>query len=346
MVYHVCKATVQLHFVQEMIEQLQSNSNEESDSDSEQHEQSSVHSIRLSAAAMGKEPEVPVLQLEIDLQGHKFQFLVDSGSTHSFMDLQHSSFAGVIPIKTLTVTVAGGSTIQCQQQIKNFVWQCNGAKFISDFKLLPLQTYDGILGLDSLAQHSPMYVDWVEKWLSFNKEGQTVTLHGIRSEECSYTCVSIFAIQVEGQAAITPEIQLLLQEFADVFETPTQLPPRRDCDHKINLIPGARPITVRPYRIAPQLKDELEKQIAEMLKSGVIRPSKSPFSSPVILVKKKGGEWRLVVDYRMLNAITIKGKFPVHLIDKLLDELAGAAWFTKIDLRAGYHQIRLAAGEE
>lgn len=77
----------------------------------------------------------------------------------------------------------------------------------------------------------------------------------------------------------------------------------------------------------------------------MIRPSISPFTSPVLLVKKKGGEWRLVVDYRMLIAITVKGKYPLRIIDELLDELSGVAWFSKLDLRAGYHQIKLALGE-
>lgn len=127
---------------------------------------------------------------------------------------------------------------------------------------------------------------------------------------------------------------------------PSSLPPERACDHKIPLIPGARPFSLRPYRLAPELKDEVEKQIQEMLDSGVIRRSNSAFSSPILLVKKKDHTWRLVVDYRHLNALTIKGKFPMPVIDELLDELHGAQWFTKLDLRAGYHQIRLAPGEE
>lgn len=191
-----------------------------------------------------------------------------------------------------------------------------------------------------------MYIDWVDKWLSFCEEGQTITLHGVPPEESPFVCAAISLDEIDEQAPVPPDIHVMLEEFADVFEAPTELPPRRSCEHTIPLITGARPVAVRPYRIAPLFKDELEKQIKELLKSGMIRPTKSPFSSPVLLVKKKGGEWRLVVNYIMLNAITIKGKFPVLVIDELLDEFSGAAWFTKLDLRAGYHQIRLAEGEE
>jgi hypothetical protein len=118
------------------------------------------------------------------------------------------------------------------------------------------------------------------------------------------------------------------------------------CDHSIPLIPGAQPVNKKPYRYTPQLKTEIEKQIAEMLASGVIRISNSAFSSPIILVRKKDGSWRIVVDYRHLNALTIKSRYPVPVIDELLDELAGASWFSKLDLRTGYHQILMAPGEE
>jgi hypothetical protein len=90
----------------------------------------------------------------------------------------------------------------------------------------------------------------------------------------------------------------------------------------------------------------LERQIQELFEQGVITHSSSAFASPVILVKKGDNTWRLVVDYRHLNALTVKGKYPLPVIDELLDELAGSHWFSKLDLRAGYHQIRLAPGEE
>ena len=161
------------------------------------------------------------------------------------------------------------------------------------------------------------------------------------------TVFSVALIKLVEQKLVQPELKVLLDKHAVVFENPTSLPPRRLKDHTIPLIPGARPVSVRPYRIAPHLKDELEKQIKELLDSGMIRHSNSAFSSPVLLVKKKEeGTWRMVVDYRQLNAITEKGKYLVPVIDELLDELAGACWFSKLDLKAGYYQIRLAPGEE
>jgi hypothetical protein len=110
-------------------------------------------------------------------------------------------------------------------------------------------------------------------------------------------------------------LQQLITRFSHVFALSQGLPPARDCDHHIPLLPGVRPVQIRPYRYAPVLKTEIEKQLAEMLKSCIIEHSKSDFSSSVILVRKKDDTYRFCVDYRHLNAITAKKKFPVPIIE-------------------------------
>ena len=131
-----------------------------------------------------------------------------------------------------------------------------------------------------------------------------------------------------------------------MFAPLSALPPQRNCDHVIPLVPGAKPIHVRPYRYTPTLKDEIERQVADMLTQGIIQPSTSAFSSPILLVKKKDGSSRFCMDYRYLNALTLKSIFPIPVFDELMDELSRAKWFSSLDLNSGYHQIRLRSGEE
>jgi hypothetical protein len=142
------------------------------------------------------------------------------------------------------------------------------------------------------------------------------------------------------------DIQRLAEQYSELFQPIPGLPPKRDGDHSIPLLPGSTPFRLRSYRYNPSQKDEIEQQIKEILENGLIRPSVSPFSSPVLLVKKKTGDWWLCVDYRRLNAMTVKNKYPLPIIDELLDELHGASWFTSLDLCSGFHQIRMAEGDE
>jgi hypothetical protein len=133
----------------------------------------------------------------------------------------------------------------------------------------------------------------------------------------------------------------LLQSFDAVCEEPKGLPPARECDHRIHLKTNAEPIAVHPYRYPQLQKNELENQCITMLKQGIIRASTSPFSAPVLLVKKHDRSWRFCVDYQALNEATVKDKFPIPVVEELLDELHAAKLFTKLDLRSGYHQIRV-----
>jgi hypothetical protein len=136
----------------------------------------------------------------------------------------------------------------------------------------------------------------------------------------------------------------LLQHHATIFEESQGLPPARPYDHRIHLLPGTAPVAVRLYHY-PQLQmDELERQVASMLAQGIIRLSTSLFSAPVLLVRKPDSSWRFCIDYRALNARTSKDKFPIPVVDEILDELHGARYFTKLDLRSGYHQVRMFTG--
>ena len=141
---------------------------------------------------------------------------------------------------------------------------------------------------------------------------------------------------------VPPEIAQLLSEFQDVFQEPQELPPQRSVDHSIPLLDNSKTIHQRPYRLAHHQKNAMEDLVKQLLQAQMIRPSVSPYSSPVILVKKKDNTWRLCVDFRQLNSNTIKNKYPIPIIEDLLDELFGAQVFSKIDLRSGYHQIRMS----
>ena len=127
-----------------------------------------------------------------------------------------------------------------------------------------------------------------------------------------------------------------------MFTDPKALPPQRAYDHTIPLLPGSIPINSKPYYYSPLHKTEIERQVQELLQAGLIAHSHSPFASPVLLVKKKDGTWRFCVDYRQLNAITVKNKHPLPMVDELIDELHGAKLFSKLDFRSGYHQICIA----
>jgi hypothetical protein len=153
-------------------------------------------------------------------------------------------------------------------------------------------------------------------------------------------------VSTKQPTPIPAEVQHLVSQYESIFQKPTSLPPARQFDHHISLIPRVQPVNIKPYRYSPLQKDETERQVAEMLSNGVIQPSVSPFASPILLVKKKDGSWRFCIDFRQLNAITIKNTYPLPIVGELLDELHGAKYFTKLDMSSGYHQIRLVPEDE
>lgn len=296
--------------------------------------------------------------------------LIDSGSTHTFVTKNFAERAGCIisPAPTMSVKVANGETMISAEQVKGLNWWTQGHTFATDMRLLDIGAYDAILGVNWLKQFGKTTIDWIDKTVSFNYMGKDITLQGIRATpttELSELSVEqlqkwiqgneVWALAVidsvpdvpqDATAQLAPDLQALLDEYTDVFSDPKTLPPQRTLDHAISLEESAAPVNSRPYRYSPLQKDEIERQVQEMLAAGLIIPSMSPFASPVLLVKKKDGSWRFCVDYRRLNTMTIKNKFPLPVVDELLDELSGTQFFSKLDLRAGYHQIRMKPEDE
>nr|GEZ33457.1 putative reverse transcriptase domain-containing protein [Tanacetum cinerariifolium] len=157
-----------------------------------------------------------------------------------------------------------------------------------------------------------------------------------------------FLATIHDTTSDVPSIhdQPIVSEFPDVFpdELPG-IPPVREVEFSIELIPGAEPISKAPYCMAPIELKVLKDQLQELLERGFIRPSVSPWGAPVLFVKKKDGSMRLCIDYRELNKITIRNRYPLPRIDDLFDQLQGVMHFSKIDLRSGYHQLRVREQE-
>ncbi|KAF3678379.1 RNA-directed DNA polymerase -like protein [Capsicum annuum] len=226
--------------------------------------------------------------------------------------------------------------------------------------------YDMILGMDWIDMIAPVILHTRPHSISFMVDGRMITLYDMtenhvvthvdtealkRMLQCG-TCEVVAKLSMvnvgvtrKNQETVHPGIQKLLKIHALIFLEPKELPPERPYDHVINLIPGAQPFNLRPYRYSYDQKNSIESIINDMHKASTVIPSQSPFASPTLLVKKKDSTWRLCVDYRLLNNLTVKNKYPIPMIDDLLDELSGATVFSKVDLRAGYHQVRMKSGK-
>ncbi|KAL0540685.1 hypothetical protein IC582_020695 [Cucumis melo] len=240
------------------------------------------------------------------LLGEEVIILIDCGATHNFVSEKLVKKL-ILPIKETShygVILGSGAAVQGKGICEKLEVQLNGWKIVEDFLPIELGGVDVILGM---------------QWLA------------VEGDEC---CL----LNTEGKGLISS----VIKQFQDVFEWPKKLPPRREIEHHIHMKEGTNPINVRPYRYGFHQKEEMEKLIQEMLNSGVIRPSINPYSSPMLLVKKKDGSWRFCVDYRAVNNATIPDKFPIPVVEELFDELCGATLFSKINLKSGYHQIRMA----
>ncbi|KAJ3685964.1 hypothetical protein LUZ61_015128 [Rhynchospora tenuis] len=289
--------------------------------------------------------------------------LVDTGSTHSFINpsLVDTARWAITTTSPLTVTIANGTEMTTSTQCNNLIFSLQNHVLQGKVRLLNIQGYDLILGMDWLAQHGPMTIDWQLGQLQLFQSGKPMVFQ-VQNEVAE---VKLCQAQLQSTKElkkgslmllahimvvhdcppvaipVSPQLQSVLLEFDHIFQEPSELPPKRSIDHAIPLQEGSKPVSIRPYRYSYFQREEIERIIEDLLVNKFIKPSTSPYSSPVLLVKKKDNTWRLCIDYRQLNEVTIKNKYPIPIIDDLLDELKGAAYFSKIDLRSGYHQIRM-----
>lgn len=243
--------------------------------------------------------------------------------------------------------------------IPNFIWNMKGEVFSFPIRLLKLGGYHVVLGCDWMKAVAPVLFDHRDGSITVLTETKNLKLTGIDAKySCSLVSAEalykmlcfddsqevehIFSIQAETtDSHINPQVSGVLAQFEDIFSDPKGLPPFRGVEHQIILKEGSLPKHMYPYRYSHAYKDEIEKMVQELLDGGTIRHSQSSFASPVLLVRKKDATWRMCVDYRYLNSLTIKHDYPIPVIDELLDELNGAQWFSKMDLRSGYFQIRM-----
>jgi hypothetical protein len=267
--------------------------------------------------------------------------LLDTGSTHNFIGerVAHRSGLHIQPRPQLTATVANGERIICPGVIRDTSIRVHGDIFHVDLFVMPLANFDLILGTQWLGTLGPIIWDVATRTMQFQREGRAVRWTGLTPADKPglRTVTAIPTPMLQLQLAQEPLLDALLHSLGNVFTEPRGLPPKRSRDHRIILKPGALPVAVRPYRYPAAHKDELERQCAAMIEQGIVRRSDSAFSSPVLLIKKSDGSWRFGVDYRALNALTVKDAFLILVVDELLDELHGVKFFTKLDPCSGYH---------
>ena len=146
-------------------------------------------------------------------------------------------------------------------------------------------------------------------------------------------------------SGIPPALRVRFEKLFLTDSLPPRLPPSRPKDHRIDLLPGSEAPSKFLYRLGRTMEAELDRQLSQLLESGFIRPTVSPFAAPILFVRKKDGSSRLCVDYHALNKITIKSHFPMPRIEYILDRLNGAQVFSKIDLKSGYHQVRIVQAD-
>ena len=285
--------------------------------------------------------------------------LIDLGSNYSYICTSIRSLGSLPKSKTeydILVTNPLGHSVIVNKIYRDCPIRIREYEFPGDLIELSLREFDVILGMDWLSRHQVVDDCRMKRVTLRTSSGEEVTFIGERSNHLSnvisatiartmvrkgceaYLAYVIDMKKVEPSFSDIPTVS----DYSDVFpEEFPGLPPHREIEFAIDVVSGATPASITPYRMDPMELKELKLQLQELLEKGFIRLSVSPWGALVVFLKKKDGTLQLCVDYRKLNKMTVKNKYPLPRIDDLFDQLKGSCVFSKIDLRSGYHQLRI-----
>ncbi|GJR10543.1 putative reverse transcriptase domain-containing protein [Tanacetum coccineum] len=314
----------------------------------------------------GTNPNSNVVTGTFLLNNRYASILFDTGADRSFISTAFSSLMDIIPTTLdhgYDVELADGRIIWVNTLIRGCTLNFLNHPFNIDLMPVEMGSFDVIIGMDWLAKYHAVIVcdeklvrvPFGDKILIFHGDGSN---NGHESRLNIISCTKtqkyllkgcpIFLAHVTTKKAEDkskekrPDDVPIVQDFLEVFpEDLPGIPPTRQVEFQIDLIPGAAPVARAPYRLAPSEMKELSDQLKELSDKGFIRPSSSPWGAPVLFVKKKDGSFRMCIDYRELNKLTVKNRYPLPRIDDLFDQLQGSSIYSKIDLRSGYHQLRV-----
>ncbi|GJU79443.1 putative reverse transcriptase domain-containing protein [Tanacetum coccineum] len=281
----------------------------------------------------GTNPDANIVTGTFLFNNRYASILFDTGADRSFVSTTFSSQIDITPNALdhdYAVELADGRIVG----VNTIIWGCtlNFLDHPFNINLMPIEmgSFDIIIGKDWLSKFQAVIV-YAEKIVRIPYGKETLIIHGDGSNQG----------KDKSEEKRLEDVPILL-DFPKVFPKDLSgLPPTQQMEFRIDLVPGTAPVARAPYRLAPSEMKELSEQLKELSDKGFIRPSSSPWGAPVLFVKKKDGSFRMCIDYRELNKLTVKNRYPLPRIDDLFDQLQGSSIYSKIDLRSSYHQLRV-----
>lgn len=316
-----------------------------------------------------------VLTLQGRLNNHPVTILIDSGATNDFVSqkfIKRTLLSTQALSKPAKVIFGDGSSTSIKHQLTTANLKIQQYQSNRTLVVAPINKYDIILGQTWLKQENPN-IDWQKKTITIKKQRMkpiTLTANkeysylneimlsttqlkkSLKHDDKIFLCFiqpttknqELNEIELDKEDKEDDKASRIKEEYKEIFgELPPGLPPDRfGIEHHIRIQPNSTIPSRSPYRLSPDEQNELKKQLQELIDKDFIRPSASPYASPVLFVKKKNGKLRMCIDYRAVNKITIRNNYPLPKIDELLDRLYGAKVFSKFDLSSGYYQVKVA----